>query len=153
MFYCWEREREWAWAGEEGQRERETHTHRHTESEAGFRLPAVSTEPNAGLEPMKPWDHDLSQSRTLNRLSHPGAPFSSFLNLSVCSLTWYLPHIFINHAFPNLSPLNNGEASQLRKSSEVPSKEGISLQTTSGPWSHQRGLVQEDAPLPYGESC
>ena len=22
----------------------------------------------------RPWDHDLSQSRTLNRLSHPGAP-------------------------------------------------------------------------------
>ena len=40
------------WAGE-GQRERETHTHththKHTESKAGFRLWAISTEPDAGL--------------------------------------------------------------------------------------------------------
>ena len=28
------------------------------------------------------WDHDLSWSRTLNRLSHPGAPVNEFLNKS-----------------------------------------------------------------------
>ena len=44
-----------------------------TESEAGSRLRAVSTEPNAGLE-LTNQDHDLSWSRTLNQLSHPGAP-------------------------------------------------------------------------------
>ena len=46
-----------------------------TESEAGSRLRAVGTGPDAGLEPTDQLrDHDLSQSRTLNRLSHPGAP-------------------------------------------------------------------------------
>ena len=44
-----------------------------TECEAGSRFRAVSTEPDAGLEPTNR-DHDLSRSRTLNRLSHPGAP-------------------------------------------------------------------------------
>ena len=38
------------------------------------RLSAVSPEPGAGLELTNPRDHDLSKSRTLNRLSHPGAP-------------------------------------------------------------------------------
>ena len=47
-----------------------------TDSEAGSRLRAVSTEPDAGLELNKPRDHDLSRSRTLNRLSHPAAPIS-----------------------------------------------------------------------------
>ena len=41
-----------------------------TESEAGSGLPAVSTEPDAGLGTHQQGDHDLSQSRTLNRLSH-----------------------------------------------------------------------------------
>ena len=44
-----------------------------TESEAGSRLQAVNTEPEAWLELTELQDHDLSQSRTLNRLSHPGA--------------------------------------------------------------------------------
>ena len=47
-----------------------------TESEADSRLRAVSTEPDVGLELTnpEPRDHDLSQSRTLNRLSHPRTP-------------------------------------------------------------------------------
>ena len=49
FMYFWEKERDRVWAGEE-QRER------HTESEAGSRLWAVSTEPDAGLEPM---DHEI----------------------------------------------------------------------------------------------
>ena len=28
-----------------------------------------------------PWDNDLSRSRTLNRLSHPGSPVKTFLSL------------------------------------------------------------------------
>ena len=32
----------------------------------------------------KLWDHDLSQCRTFNPLSHPGAPESNFLNLYIC---------------------------------------------------------------------
>ena len=46
-----------------------------TESEAGSRLQAVSTKPDAGLEPR---DHDLSRSRTFNQLSHAGAPGKDF---------------------------------------------------------------------------
>ena len=45
-----------------------------TESETDSRLWAVSTEPNAGLKLTDHGDHDLSQSQTLNQLSHPGAP-------------------------------------------------------------------------------
>ena len=49
-----------------------------TEFEAGSRLSAVSTdtEPRGGLElrSHEPGGHDLSGSRMLNRLSHPGAP-------------------------------------------------------------------------------
>ena len=52
-------------------RERETDI----ESEAGSRPWAVSTETDAGLKLTDhERDHDLSQSRTLNWLSHPGAP-------------------------------------------------------------------------------
>ena len=43
-----------------------------TESEAGSRLGAVSTEPDAGLELPNPGDCDLNRSQTLNQLSHPG---------------------------------------------------------------------------------
>ena len=45
-----------------------------TESEAGSRLWSVSTEPNAGLELMNRWDHDLGRSWTLYQLSHPVPP-------------------------------------------------------------------------------
>ena len=44
-----------------------------TESETGSRPWAVHTGPDTGLKTINPWDHDLSQSRTLNQLSHPGA--------------------------------------------------------------------------------
>ena len=45
-----------------------------TESEAGSRLWAISPEPDVGAQTHRPRDCDLSWSRTLNRLSHPGAP-------------------------------------------------------------------------------
>ena len=40
------------------------------------RLQALSCQHRArrGARTHRPWDHDLSRSRTLNRLSHPGAP-------------------------------------------------------------------------------
>ena len=51
----------------EGQREKETG------SEAGSGLRAVSTEPDAGLEPTnREIMHDLSRSQMLNHLSHLG---------------------------------------------------------------------------------
>ena len=43
------------------------------------RLQGLSCQHRAwhGTQTHDPWDHDLSQSRTLNRLSHPGAPIYS----------------------------------------------------------------------------
>ena len=48
------------------------------------RLQALSCQPRAqhGAWTHKPWDHDLSRSRTLNRLSHPGTPRECFLRLT-----------------------------------------------------------------------
>ena len=56
-----------------------------TEFEAGSRLYAVSTEPDAGLELTNRENHDLSRSQTLNRLSHTGAPIHTILNLIFAS--------------------------------------------------------------------
>ena len=68
FIYFWETERERARVGK-GQREREGDT----ESEAGSSLWAVSTEPDAGLEPTEceilTWAEVM-----LNWLSHPGTP-------------------------------------------------------------------------------
>ena len=65
---------------------------RDTESEAGSRLWAVSTKPDARTHEL--WDHDLSQSWWLNRLSHPGAPlsamtFSIWLDITIIFLLQY----------------------------------------------------------------
>ena len=63
-----------------------------TESKAASRLWAVSTELNTGLKLNKLWDRDLSRSRTLNQLSHPGAPRHIFLNketeAQIHQVTW-----------------------------------------------------------------
>ena len=64
-----ERETDKAWDGE-GQREREGDT----ESEAGSRLWAVSTEPDTGLELTSCEIMTWGEVKTLNWLSHPGAP-------------------------------------------------------------------------------
>ena len=72
FIYFWDRERQ---SINGGGSEKEGDT----ESETGSRLWAVSTEPDTGLEPTEPWDHDLSRSRTLNWLSHPGAPMHILL--------------------------------------------------------------------------
>ena len=61
FLFIFEGERDRAWAGE-GQRERE----RHTESEAGSRLWAVSTEPDAGL---KLTDHEIMTWAEVGRLT------------------------------------------------------------------------------------
>ena len=52
----------------------ERQTEGDTESEAGSGLHTDSQEADAGAQTHKLWDHDLSQSQTLNRLSHSGAP-------------------------------------------------------------------------------
>ena len=46
------------------------------------RLQALRHQPRdwRGARTHKPWDHDLSWSRTFNRLSHPGAPPLPFFN-------------------------------------------------------------------------
>ena len=61
-FYFWERERHGAWVGE-GQREKETQNSK-----------------QAPCCQHKPWNHDLSWSRMLNQLSHPGTPTLTFLH-------------------------------------------------------------------------
>ena len=60
-----------------------------TESETGSRLRAVSTEPDAGLELT---DREIMTRaevrRLLNRLSHPGAPWESLMEI-------HTHHIFL----------------------------------------------------------
>ena len=67
FIHLWERERDRVWVGK-GQRER-----RHR---IWSRLQAPSCQHRAWHRfwTHKPWYHELSQSRTLNRLSYPGAP-------------------------------------------------------------------------------
>ena len=48
------------------------------ESEAGSRLRAVSTEPDMGLKLTNP-EIMTSQSRSLNRLRHPGSPLTNII--------------------------------------------------------------------------
>ena len=50
------------------------------------RLHAVLAEPDCGVPTHKPRDPDLSQSRRLHRLSHPGAPVN--LNIHVMQPGW-----------------------------------------------------------------
>ena len=69
FFWClfiFERETE---CEQEWRRERGRHR-------IGSRLQALSCQPRArrGARTHRPWDHDLSRSRTLNWLSHPDAP-------------------------------------------------------------------------------
>ena len=109
--YLFLRDRDRAWAGE-GQIEREGDT----ESETSSRLWAsIQHRAGCGAQTHEPWDHDLSRSQSLSRLSHPGAPrFESFVSkscqnksspsttfsvllgwgqLSICSLAIYWPSI------------------------------------------------------------
>ena len=68
FIYFWDRERQSMNRGG-------AETEGDTESETGCRLWAVSTEPDAGLELTgRPWDHVLSWSWSLNRLSHSRTP-------------------------------------------------------------------------------
>ena len=64
--------RDRAWAGE-GQREREP---QNPKQAPGSELSAQS--PTQGSH--RPRDHDLSRSWTLNRLSHPGTPYSRVIS-------------------------------------------------------------------------
>ena len=68
FIYFWQRERE---TEHERARGRERGRHR-----IQSRLQALSCQHRAphGARTHRPRDHDLSRSRTLNRLSHPGAP-------------------------------------------------------------------------------
>ena len=59
MFIFERREHEWG-------RGRERDTHTHTESEAGSRLLAVGTEPDAGLEPT---DREIMTRAEVGRLT------------------------------------------------------------------------------------
>ena len=76
-------------------RQRETEHERGRVRERGGhriwnRLQALSCRHRAwrGAQTHKPWDHDLSWSRTLNRLSHPGAPVYLFLRETETECEW-----------------------------------------------------------------
>ena len=76
FIYFWRRERDRAWAGE-GQREGETQNLKQAQ--------ALSCQHRArhGARTHRPRDRDLSRSRILNRLSHPGTPeWLLFFNLT-----------------------------------------------------------------------
>ena len=72
FIYFWEQERQSTSRGWGREREGDT------ESEAGSRLWAVSTEPNAGLELTNREVMTWAEVRTLKRRSHPGAPVLVF---------------------------------------------------------------------------
>ena len=83
FYYLFLRERE---TDRERERERENmrvHEWRGAERDGDrswSRLQALSCQHRArrGAQTYQPWDHDLSRSRTLNQLSHPGAPYFNF---------------------------------------------------------------------------
>ena len=76
VYFIFETERDRAWTG----RGRERGRHR-----IWNRLQALSHQPRArrGAQTHRLRDHDLSGSRPLNRLSHPGAPVLSVLELYI----------------------------------------------------------------------
>ena len=77
--FIFETKRDRAWTGE-GQRER-------GRQRVWNRLQVLSCQHRArrGAWTHEPRDHDLSRSRTLNRLSHPGAP-QLLICIHICSL-------------------------------------------------------------------
>ena len=90
FIYFWEGKRQTAWMGE-GQRE----THR-----IWRRLPALSCQHRAwrGAQTHELWDHDWSQSQTLNQLRPPGAPrnlFSKATNICCFSLPGCLLRYYV----------------------------------------------------------
>ena len=74
FIYLWETEWEWG-RGREREGDR-----------IWSRLQTLSCQHRArhGTQTHELWDHDLSQSRMLNQLSHPGAPGVSFQFLPLC---------------------------------------------------------------------
>ena len=68
MFYLFLRQRE---TEHEQGRGRERGRHRIW---SRLQAPSCQHRDRHGARTHRPWDHDLSRSRTLNRLSHPGAP-------------------------------------------------------------------------------
>ena len=83
FIYFWDRER--AWVGE-GQRERET---QNLKQAPGSELQHRA---RRGARTHRLWDLDLSWSRKLNRLSHPGAPRAYIFKT-------YLPDSSLSFAF------------------------------------------------------
>ena len=83
MFIFWERDRE---TGHKWRRGRERGRHRIW---SRLQAPSCQYRARCGARTHKPWDGDLSQSQTLNWLSHPGVQVYSFL-ISVSSQydTW-----------------------------------------------------------------
>ena len=106
--YLFLRQRDRAWTGE-GQREREAQNPK--------QAPAPSCQPRAwrGARTHRPRDRDLSRSRTLNRLSHPGAPCAHILiglfyfvftlgfgEVFIYSRYFFVRYVICKYFFPNV---------------------------------------------------
>ena len=67
-----------------------------------------------GAQTPEPWDHDLSRSRSLNRLSHPGAPVKFFITNKHLCLELKKGGVFnrlkFNFNFLNIITLINSES-------------------------------------------
>ena len=75
LFIFWGRETEHEQGrGRERERDTHTHTHTHTHTQNPKQAPSCQHRTRCGARTHGLWDHDLSWTQTLNRLSHPGAP-------------------------------------------------------------------------------
>ena len=71
FIYFWETEHKWG-------RGRDRRRHR---LPSRLQAPSCQHRARCGAQTQEPWDHDPSRSRTLHRLSHPGAPPPFFLKI------------------------------------------------------------------------
>ena len=88
--------------------ERDTHT-------IWSRLQALSSQHRArcGARTLEPWDHDLSQSQWLHRLSHPDTPLHSVSKQRILRVLFYIdtssggPHLTIGPTTVNTSHISS----------------------------------------------
>ena len=74
-------------------------------SRSRLQAPTCQHRARCGARTHEPWDHDLSRSRTLNWMSHPGAP-SEFLTTCICYLISFLKFfkfLYLSFNFVNIS--------------------------------------------------
>ena len=138
FIFIFDRERDRAWA-REGQREGETQE-----------APSCQHRAGRGAWTHEPWDHDLSQSWTLNQLSYPGAPSFSFLIVFFLNpyiltdsliIFQFLPFSSIHYLKPILVPKSQNICSQvwvIRKEPQgrLGGSEALSFRLRLRSWPH-----------------